>query len=166
MGIGAASYQLASSSGDLTLDVCGGPLELRTVSGKIEIGNASGAELKIETSGGRVNFSGSLDAQGDHWIKSVSGDVRLVLPADTAFEHAIGRAGPGVRAPPEARSRHRKGQSAPLTRENQGQRPRERSMNRAMFFSVMRALSAYFSLPTDSALTTGMVFSAITGTSL
>ena len=86
VGIRATSYRLHSSSGDLTLDGCGGPLDIRTVSGRIEVENGTEAELAIETSSGKIQFSGSLYTQGEHRVKSVSGDVRLVLPADAAFD--------------------------------------------------------------------------------
>jgi len=86
VGIRATSYRLHSSSGDLTLDGCSGSLDLRTVSGRIEVENGTEAELAIETSSGKIHFSGSLYNLGEHRVKSVSGGISLVLPADAAFD--------------------------------------------------------------------------------
>jgi DUF4097 and DUF4098 domain-containing protein YvlB len=85
-GVEAASYRLVSSSGDVSLDECGGPLTIRTIAGAIEVENAAEAQLEFETSSGGVSFSGSLAAGGLHTIKSTSGDVRLKLPNDSAFD--------------------------------------------------------------------------------
>jgi len=82
----AASYRLTSMSGNLTLDECSGPLDLRTSFGTIEVRNGTEVQLALKTSRGEVHFSGSLHAQGEHRVESDFGDVRLVLPADAAFD--------------------------------------------------------------------------------
>ncbi|MDY6878048.1 MAG: DUF4097 family beta strand repeat-containing protein [Chloroflexota bacterium] len=82
----ATSCRLASVSGDLTLDGGSGPLNLRTYAGAIEVRNGTEAELMLGTTSGEIRFSGSLDTQEGHRVESTSGDVRLVLPADTAFD--------------------------------------------------------------------------------
>lgn len=86
LGIRAADCRLVSSSGSLALEGCTGRLDMRTVSGDIEVENGKEVELAIETSSGQVRFSGSLYTPGEHQVQSVSGDVRLVLPADAAFD--------------------------------------------------------------------------------
>jgi DUF4097 and DUF4098 domain-containing protein YvlB len=86
LGIRATSCRLVSSSGKLTLEGCSGRLELQTVSGSIQVNNARDVELELSTSSGKVHFSGSLGAEGEHRLESVSGNMRLVLPADAAFD--------------------------------------------------------------------------------
>jgi DUF4097 and DUF4098 domain-containing protein YvlB len=84
--IDAASYRLSSSSGDLTLAGCGGPLDLRTISGAVEATGGREALLEIETSSGTINYSGSLASEGEHRISSVSGNVYLLMPSNSAFD--------------------------------------------------------------------------------
>jgi DUF4097 and DUF4098 domain-containing protein YvlB len=86
LGIRATSCRLVSSSGDLTLEGCSGRLEMQTVSGSIEVNNARDVELELSTSSGGMRFSGSLGAEGEHRLESVSGNIRLLLPADAAFD--------------------------------------------------------------------------------
>ncbi|MBC8249530.1 MAG: DUF4097 family beta strand repeat protein [Anaerolineales bacterium] len=85
-GVRAASYRLTSMSGNLTLNECSGPLDLRTDFGSIEVRNGTEVQLALKTSRGEVYFSGRLHAQGEHRVESDFGDVRLVLPADAAFD--------------------------------------------------------------------------------
>jgi DUF4097 and DUF4098 domain-containing protein YvlB len=86
VGVRATSYRLAASSGSLTLDGCSGPLDLKTDFGDIEVRNGAQVQLTLETSSGEIRFSGSLHTQGEHRVESDFGDVRLVLPADAAFD--------------------------------------------------------------------------------
>lgn len=86
MSVHAPSYNLATSAGSIMLDGCGGPLNVRTVSGDVEIRNCSDAVLDIETSSGGVEFVGSPAAEGEHRVKSSVGDVQIEIPANTAFD--------------------------------------------------------------------------------
>jgi DUF4097 and DUF4098 domain-containing protein YvlB len=61
-------------------------VNVRTVSGDVEIRNCRDAVLDIETSSGSVDFSGSLAAEGEHRVKGSVGDVQMELPADAAFD--------------------------------------------------------------------------------
>ena len=66
---------------------CGGPLDLQTNFGDIEVRDAVKAELVLETNSGKVYFSGGLeDDVGEHRVESGFGNVHLVLPADAAFD--------------------------------------------------------------------------------
>jgi DUF4097 and DUF4098 domain-containing protein YvlB len=85
-GVRATSYRLASSSGNLALDGCTGPLDLQTGFGNVEVRNGAEAQLALKTDSGEIRFSGSLDAQGEHRVESNFGSVRLVLPAESAFD--------------------------------------------------------------------------------
>jgi DUF4097 and DUF4098 domain-containing protein YvlB len=82
----AVSYQLKSDSGDLTLDECGGSLDLETGFGNVEVSNAAEAGLTLVTDSGEITFSGSIEGAGFHQVTSGFGTVRLVLPADAAFD--------------------------------------------------------------------------------
>ena len=86
VGVNAASYRLTSGSGNLTLDGCGGPLNLQTDDGDIEVRNAADAQRALTSNSGRILFSGSLRDHGEHRLESDFGDVRVVLPADAAFD--------------------------------------------------------------------------------
>jgi DUF4097 and DUF4098 domain-containing protein YvlB len=86
IGVHAPSYNLTTSAGSIMLDGCGGPLNVRTVSGDVEIRRCVDAVLDIETSSGGVEFVGSLAAEGEHRVKSSVGDVQIEIPADTAFD--------------------------------------------------------------------------------
>ncbi len=85
VGVAASSYRLVSSSGNVSLDGCSGPVGIRTTSGTIDVKNATAVQLEIETSSGGLGFAGGLAVEGDHSIKSTSGDVRLILPKDSAL---------------------------------------------------------------------------------
>lgn len=86
MSVHASSYNVVASAGGIVLDGCGGPLNVRTVSGDVEIRNCSGTVLDIETSSGSIDFVGSLAAEGEHRVKSSVGEVRIELPVDAAFD--------------------------------------------------------------------------------
>ena len=93
-------FDLASVSGELSLRNLLGPVKINTVSGDISISRVSGA-LELVTVSGHLNasdarlnainaktVSGHLSLQtaltdGPYKFDSVSGDVRLLLPADT-----------------------------------------------------------------------------------
>jgi DUF4097 and DUF4098 domain-containing protein YvlB len=85
-GVSASSYRLGSSSGVVSLDGCSGPVTVRTTSGNINIEGGTAVQLEVETSSGGLKFSGSLAAEGSHSIRSISGDVHLILPDDAAFD--------------------------------------------------------------------------------
>lgn len=85
-GVRAASYRLVSSSGSLTLNGCRGLLDLQTDFGDIEVRDATQAALTLGTNNGEIYFSGSISAEGIHQVESDFGKVRLVLPADAAFD--------------------------------------------------------------------------------
>ncbi len=82
----ATSCRLVSSSGNLTLDGCRGSLDARTISGEISASEVQEAQLVLESSNGNITFSGSLSDEGEHRVETVSGDVRLILPAESAFD--------------------------------------------------------------------------------
>lgn len=82
--ISAAMLRLISTSGSVYADRASGTMELRSISGSVKVEDAEGGGTYKTTSGSvRVNFSaltGHVDAS------TVSGGVRLNLPADASFE--------------------------------------------------------------------------------
>jgi hypothetical protein len=95
-----AEFDLASVSGELSLRNLLGPVKINTVSGDVSIGRVSGSLDLVTVSGdlnasdARLNainaktVSGHLSlqtplAEGPYKFDSVSGDVRLLLPAET-----------------------------------------------------------------------------------
>lgn len=82
--VSAATVRLSTTSGSIRAESLSGNLDLHAISGSIRVNAAQGGGSFKTTSGGvRVNFTelhSSVDAS------SVSGGVRLGLPADAAFE--------------------------------------------------------------------------------
>lgn len=69
-------------SGGLTADQLTGPADIETVSGRVEIHNSQFESLKVNTVSGRVQIETPL-GNGPYIFHSVSGDVRLSVPAAT-----------------------------------------------------------------------------------
>lgn len=95
-----AEFDLASVSGELSLQNLLGPLKINTVSGDVSLSRVSGSLDLVTVSGdlnasdvrlGAINaktVSGHLSlqtplAEGPYKFDSVSGDMRLLLPAET-----------------------------------------------------------------------------------
>ncbi|MCU0493435.1 MAG: DUF4097 domain-containing protein, partial [Chloroflexaceae bacterium] len=76
---------VTTTSGGVDLDGVRGPVEVESVSGDVQLQDASNAQLDIETTSGEVEFAGSL-ANSPHSITTLSGDVRLRLPADSNLQ--------------------------------------------------------------------------------
>jgi DUF4097 and DUF4098 domain-containing protein YvlB len=78
----AASYDLHTNSGSITVLGAKGRLKAYTDFGGIKIEDAQGVTLDVETNSGTVEFSGSLGT-GPHLVVSDFGEIDLTLPADT-----------------------------------------------------------------------------------
>jgi hypothetical protein len=68
-------------SGSLMADQLNGPADVDTVSGRVELHACQFESLKVSTVSGRVSAETSL-SNGPYRFHSVSGDVRLSVPAD------------------------------------------------------------------------------------
>ncbi len=78
---------LKTVSGDILLEKCQGDVEADVVSGDIELLDISGAdEVRAKSVNGGVEYHGSLNRDGSYSINSLSGDVTLVIPGDSAFD--------------------------------------------------------------------------------
>lgn len=82
-----AGPRVATVSGDVELDGVSGPVEASSISGDLSLRDASGAQLRVESTSGDVEFEGTL-AGGESRIGNISGDVsvRLDEPADLRLD--------------------------------------------------------------------------------
>ncbi len=102
---GAAGAEIKLTSGDLVLRNVGGDVFIKAVSGDIGVTGVKGSvqadavsgdiELRdiagartvdVKTVSGNVTYVGALEAGGRYELKTHSGDVRMTVPADAAFE--------------------------------------------------------------------------------
>lgn len=78
---------LKSVSGDITLMKLKGSVEAESVSGDIKLLDVSEAKsVKASTLSGDVLYKGQINPNGRYSIKSHSGDVKIAIPADSAFD--------------------------------------------------------------------------------
>ena len=78
---------LKTVSGDIAADGVKGSVDAESVSGGITLKGVSGASgVDAKTVSGNVEFRGRIEPKGRYLMKSHSGDVRMHLPADAAFE--------------------------------------------------------------------------------
>ncbi|MCH7493893.1 DUF4097 family beta strand repeat protein [bacterium] len=88
----AASADLRSVSGDLTVARCKGHCCLAATSGRVQVGDVGG-EVKVCSVSGDVDIA--TRGQGDVMVKSISGDVRILVPPgarpNTAMKSFSGR---------------------------------------------------------------------------
>jgi DUF4097 and DUF4098 domain-containing protein YvlB len=74
-------------SGDITVTKIKGSVEADTVSGDIELRDVSEApSVDLKTVSGNVVYFGSVQAGGRYQLNAFSGDVRMTIPADSAFD--------------------------------------------------------------------------------
>ncbi len=78
---------LKTVSGDILLENSRGDVEAEVVSGDIELIDISGAEeVAAKSVNGNVKYVGNFSPDGSYSISSLSGDVTLLIPGDSAFE--------------------------------------------------------------------------------
>lgn len=78
---------LKSVSGDIKADMIKGSVEAETVSGGVELLDVSEASsVRAKALSGDVVYRGRINRQGKYAFKAHSGDVKLYLPADSAFD--------------------------------------------------------------------------------
>ena len=65
-----------------------GSIQVENVNGQIAIDQATNGQLTLANTNGEITYQGSLASQGSNTINSVSGDVRLELPAASQFSLA------------------------------------------------------------------------------
>jgi DUF4097 and DUF4098 domain-containing protein YvlB len=102
---GAAGAEITLTSGDLTVDDIAGDAFIKAVSGNIEVMKVKGSveadavsgdiklrdvseamSVGVKTVSGNVSYVGSIKAGGRYELNAFSGDVRMTIPADSAFD--------------------------------------------------------------------------------
>jgi DUF4097 and DUF4098 domain-containing protein YvlB len=103
--LGAAGADVDLVSGNLTLENIAGDAYLKAVSGNIDVTRVKGSVEAEAVSGdidlrdvseaqtvtaknvsGNITYAGKIKAGGRYEIKTHSGDVRMTIPADSAFD--------------------------------------------------------------------------------
>jgi hypothetical protein len=108
----SGSLDLHSVSGRISGDHLTGPLHLDTVSGKVELVGSDLPSAEATTVSGALDFQTPLNS-GPYRFNTVSGNIQLVLPADThcsAELHAVSGSITS-RLPASSTSRHNSTQS-------------------------------------------------------
>jgi len=83
----SGSLYLKAVSGDIDLRRIKGSVEAETVSGEIDLKNISEAQtVRAKSLSGEVTYDGRLKADGKYELKSHSGDIRMIIPAESAFD--------------------------------------------------------------------------------
>jgi DUF4097 and DUF4098 domain-containing protein YvlB len=81
---------LKTVSGDIDVTRIKGSIEAETVSGRIEMREVSEARearaVNAKSLSGDVDYQGGISPQGRYTLKSHSGDLRLIIPPESAFE--------------------------------------------------------------------------------
>jgi DUF4097 and DUF4098 domain-containing protein YvlB len=78
---------LETVSGEIVLNRIKGSVDAETVSGEIELREISMArDVEAKTVSGDITYHGDINPQGRYTLKTHSGDVELMLPADAGFE--------------------------------------------------------------------------------
>jgi len=79
---------LSSVSGDIVLENCrGGDVEADTVSGSIDLINVTDArKVTAKALSGSVKYSGKIFQDGIYHLKSHSGDIVMLIPANSGFD--------------------------------------------------------------------------------
>ncbi len=78
---------LKSVSGNIEISEVHGSVEAESVSGDLKLLGVSGAkDVKSNTVSGNVEYRGDVPAAGSFRMESHSGDIRLTVPADSAFD--------------------------------------------------------------------------------
>lgn len=80
----AEHADLQTVSGDILAPSLGRNVALQTISGRIRVAGGPWKKLTLSTVSGNVQLTGGLLAHGDLNVDSMSGDVHLLLPADTS----------------------------------------------------------------------------------
>ena len=81
----AGNLNISSVSGDLSAQNISGKLHLKNVSGRLSLQRVEASSVEANTVSGEIYLQTSLGA-GPYHFQTVSGDVKLELPAETACQ--------------------------------------------------------------------------------
>lgn len=78
---------LETVSGDITLEQIRGSIDVETVSGDLKMREVSEAKVvKGKVLSGSIVYQGNINPDGRYNLKSHSGDIKMTLPSDSAFD--------------------------------------------------------------------------------
>lgn len=79
--------RIKAVSGDIEATAVKGSVDVKAVSGDIKLLDVSGAQtINAESVSGNITYEGAILAGGRYEIKTHSGDVRMIIPAGSAFD--------------------------------------------------------------------------------
>lgn len=83
----AGDAYIKAVSGDIEVSAIKGSVEVKAVSGDIKLLDVSGAQtVNAESVSGNITYTGAIKEGGRYEIKTHSGDVRMSIPAGSAFD--------------------------------------------------------------------------------
>ena len=83
----AGDAYLKTVSGDIQATAVKGSIEAEAVSGEIDLRDVSEAQtVSAKSVSGGITYVGKIKAGGRYELKAHSGDVRMTIPADSAFD--------------------------------------------------------------------------------
>jgi len=86
----SGSLYVKAVSGDVKLQGIKGSIEIDTVSGDVDLRNVSQAKtVRAKTLSGEITYDGQLMANGKYDLNSHSGDIKMRIPADSAFDFEV-----------------------------------------------------------------------------
>jgi DUF4097 and DUF4098 domain-containing protein YvlB len=72
-------------SGEIALSNIRGRIEIRSTSANIQLRNLDSREVQVNNSSGNIYFEGKLYQDGRYAFESFSGEITVLIPADTGF---------------------------------------------------------------------------------
>ena len=89
--------KVANSRGAVRAVSIAGPIEIKCVKGRVDVGNTEAAiqlvgidgDVEAIAASSNVTFSGPLRSDGRYYMKSMSGRVEMIVPADTRGFNAV-----------------------------------------------------------------------------
>lgn len=77
---------LKTVSGDIVVERINGSVEAESVSGDVDLREVTGAEdVEGSVLSGSITYQGDILSGGRYYLKSHSGEVKMILPSDAAF---------------------------------------------------------------------------------
>ncbi len=83
--VAAGSYDLETSSGNVTVEEASGTIKAHSGYGNIKVTGGEDATLTLSTSSGSVEYSGTL-GEGPQTLQSDYGSITITIPANTALD--------------------------------------------------------------------------------
>jgi hypothetical protein len=82
----ADSISVGSVSGSLQLEEISGRVDAKSVSGKVWLSKANCTRTDVVTTSGEIIYEGRIVKGGNYTLHTHSGQIQIVLPADSSFE--------------------------------------------------------------------------------